>query len=276
VIADLALAAAAYAASLWLTAQPHESTTDLVAALALTAVAQFVAFSLLGVYRTAWWHTDASGFGLLVRACTVGTVVSYAAIRLLDLPAAAPSALVQFSLLLPAMTLMRFSSVMLTHAVAPTPTPERALVCGTVHDARQAMNHMRRNGLRGLNVVGLIEVQPRFQGRQFGHLSVVGTLRGIGAIVQEREVRHLVIADSGLIPDDVAWVRAICRQLDVQVHCYVEKITRFDDLEPEPERPQLAAVGNGRVQSNGNGNGDGGADSLSAERGKSEGVRRWN
>jgi hypothetical protein len=175
------------------------------------------------------------------------------------------------------MTLMRFSSVMLTQAAAPAPTPERALVCGTVHEARQAMNHMRRNGLRGLDVVGLVEVQPRFQGRQFGHLPVIGTLHGLGALVREREVKHVVLAGPALIAEDVAWVRAVCRQSDVRVHCYVEKITHFDDPEPGPERPQLAAVGNGRAQASGssNGNGDGGAD-VPAERGKSEGARRWN
>jgi UDP-GlcNAc:undecaprenyl-phosphate GlcNAc-1-phosphate transferase len=278
VVSDLALATAAYAGSRWLTGQPHESATDLGVAIGLTAGAQLLACAFLGVYRTAWWHTDASGFGLLVRACAVSTVAGYAAIRLLELPAAVPSAFVQFSLLLPAVTLMRFSSVILTQAAAPATTPERALVCGTIHEARQAMNHMRRNGLRGLDVVGLVEVKPRFQGRQFGRLSVVGTLQGLDALVREREVKHLVLAGLTLDSEDVAWVRAVCRQLAVQVHCYVEKITRFDDLAPALDRPQLAAVGNGRapVGANGNGNGDVAAEHGSAERANLEGARRWS
>ena len=248
VVVDLVLVVAAYGGSLALTGGHRMPAAAAVAAVAIMTGAQLVAFSVLGVYRTAWRRTGVTGFGMLLRACAGGTVAGYLALRLLGLPAGGDAAVVHFLLFLPAATLTRLSFVMLVNAVR-TNAPERALICGTASEALHALVRLRRNGAQGLYPISFVEVLPRLQGRQVGQLPVLGTLDALPAIVVERQVRHLVIADPGLGEPGFQWVRAVCRQYGVRVHRYVEQLVDCDEGLGVDEALPLAV----HVASNGNG-----------------------
>lgn len=262
ITADLCLIAAAYGSALVLTdhgARPLE----LAAALMLVAGAQLIVFGMLGVYRTAWWVSEVSGFGLLLRACAAGTVAGYIGLRLLDLPTAGATALVHCCLLLPAITLMRFSHVLLASAARAATASERALIYGTAAEARQALQRLRRSGMRALDPVGFIEFRPRLQGRDLARLPVLGSLDGLATIVRERQAKHLVIADPALRGEALDWVRAVCRQLDVSVHRYVERLVPYDGRVPMPAdmatfRPPPGLFGGPATPRGLNGNGDAG------------------
>jgi len=71
------------------------------------------------------------GFGLLIRACAAGTVSGYVILRLLGLPTGVAVAVVHFFFLLSAVTLVRFSYVLLLRGALGTAEAEPALVCGT-------------------------------------------------------------------------------------------------------------------------------------------------
>jgi len=75
-----------------------------------------------------------------------------------------------------------------------------------------------------------VEIHPDQQGRRLGSLPVLGTLDALGAIVRDRQVRHLVIADRSLRGRGLHWVSAVCRQLGVHVHRYVERLVPYDVL----------------------------------------------
>jgi hypothetical protein len=179
--------------------------------------------------RAASTRVTSAGFC----ACAAGAAGGYVATRLLGLPAGGDAALVHFLLLLPAVTLMRFSHVLLSQAVQHGAQPERALICGTGSDGRHALGRLRRRSARGghaIEAIGFIEFRARLQGRRIGLLRVLGTLEELETIVHERQVKHLVIADSSLRGDDLHWVLAVCRQLDVSVHRYIERLVPADPL----------------------------------------------
>src|SRR5581483_5514445 len=158
-----ALIVAAYAGSLTIIGGPRMQLGGETSAVVVMAIAQVAVFAAFGVYRTTWWMTDVGGFGLLLRACGAGTVAGYIALRLLALPAGGDAAIVHFLLLLPSVTLMRFSPVLLArvyvHAHGSGPH-ERALICGTTEEGQHALVRMRVNGMRGIEPVGFLELQP--------------------------------------------------------------------------------------------------------------------
>ncbi len=225
---DLLLISGTYLAAIVLTRRADLPPADMVAAAGVTLVVQLVLFTVLGVYRTTWTVTDASGFGLLLRASATGAVASYIALRVLALPTTGMTALVYHFLLLSAVTMVRFSYVTLAHAVRVTPESERALICGTATEARQALRRLRRRGARTLEPVGFIELRPRLQGRELARLPVLGTVDGLAGHLRQEQIKHLVIAEPALRGPALDWVRAVCRQHDVQVHRYVERLVRYD------------------------------------------------
>src|SRR5207244_12916410 len=133
---------------------------------------QLICCGLLNVYRTAWWVPEVSGFGLLLRACAAGTVAGYMGLRLLDLPTAGSTVLVHYFLLLPAITLMRFSHVLLANAASHSRGTEPALIYGTATEGRQALRRLRRSGMRTLQPIGFIEFRARLLGRELARLPV--------------------------------------------------------------------------------------------------------
>ena len=225
---DLALASGAYLAAVLLTRNAELPPFAVGLASAGMASVQVTLFVLLGVYRTTWAATDASGFSLLQRACASGAVGGYIALRVLELPVTGTTMLVYHFLLLSALTMVRFSYVMMAHAVRTGPESERALICGTAIEARQALRRLRRRGSRTLEPIGFVEVQAHLQGREVARLPVLGMIENLSALLHNHDVKHLVIADSSLRGDALDWVRAVCREQDVQVHRYVERLVRYD------------------------------------------------
>jgi hypothetical protein len=206
---------------------------EVVGALVIMASLQIVAFSAVGVYRTAWRAAGVGGFGLLIRACAVGTVSGYVALRVLGLPTGGAVALVHFLLFLSAVNLVRFSYVVLVHGKLRTAPAEATLVCGTGAGARYALARVRAMGPLSLQPVGFVEFKPRWQGRHLDQLPVLGTLDALRAIVSEQQAKHLVIADSELRDETLAWVKAVCRQSGVKVHRYMERFVAHDELADE-------------------------------------------
>src|SRR5207244_6112100 len=96
----------------------------------------------------------------------------------------------------------------------------------------------------------------RLQGRQVGHLPVLGTLDALPAIVVERQVRHLVLADPALGEAGFQWARAVCAQHGVRVHRYVEQLGDCDEAlsaEAPPLTIQAASNRHGPATTNGHG-----------------------
>ena len=231
VLTDFHLVALAYGGSLALVGGPRMRAASAAAAVGLMAGIQLATFAALGVYRMAWRSAGVGDFGRLARACAAGTIGGYMATRLLRLPAGGDDALVHFLLLLPAVTLMRFSRVLLlSQGARGAARRERALICGTGTEGRHALARLRRDPSAALEPIGFVEIRPDLQGRQLSSLPVLGTLDALGAIVRDRQVRHLVIADSTLRGEGLHWVRAVCRQLGVHVHRYVEQLVPYDVL----------------------------------------------
>ena len=240
--ADFCLVALAYGGALELTGGYSMTLPAAMAAVGLMAGTQLATFAAFDIYRMAWWAASVSDFGLLLRACATGTIGGYMATRLLGLPAGGDAALVHFFLLLPPVTVMRFSHALLSQGVRGESQPEPALICGTSTEARHAVGRLRRDGLGVLEPIGFVELRPRLQGRRLGRLPVLGTLDALGGIVRERRVQHLIIADPTLRGEALAWVRAMCRHLGVQVHRYVEKLVPSDGLLDQLRiAPDLAA-----------------------------------
>jgi UDP-GlcNAc:undecaprenyl-phosphate GlcNAc-1-phosphate transferase len=244
VVADCCLMAAAYGGALGLTGKPGMRAATVAVVITVMVSAQLGTFAALRVYRTTWWAAGVSGIGLLLRACGAGTISGYVALRLLELPAHGTTAVVYCLLLLPGLTMMRYSYVLLTLSVRSA-SSERALICGTLGDARQALRRLRRGGLRALEPVGFVEFSPRLQGRDLARLPVLGTLDGLAGIIRERQVKHLVIADPGLPGEALTWIRAVCQQLGVQVHRYVEELVPYDLLRPAGAEVVMAQNGAG-------------------------------
>jgi UDP-GlcNAc:undecaprenyl-phosphate GlcNAc-1-phosphate transferase len=232
VATDVGLVVTAYGGVLLLAGRPAGpgAAVAIASALALMAGLQLVIFAVLGVYRTAWWATGISGFGLLVRACAAGAVGGFTALRLLGLPTGATVAIVYFFLFLSVVTLMRFSYALLTHAARSATRAEPTLICGTTQEARHALAGLRRAGAGNLTPVGFVEFRPRWEGRHLEQLPVLGSLDALRTIIREQQATHLVIAEPALRGDALDWVRAVCRQLDVQVHRYVEQFVSYDEL----------------------------------------------
>ena len=228
VTADIAIPMAAYATALALTGRSFARTGATMSALGLVAAIQLASFVGLGVYRKAWWAAGVGGVGLLVRACGMAVVAGYMALRLLHLPTSGTAALVYYLILLTANTLMRLAGAMLRQAVRVGSPGERALICGTASEGRQAVASLRRQGVHSLDPVGFVELTPHLQGRTLGPLPVVGTLDALGGILRSQQVKHLVIADAHLRGETLQWVRAVCRQTGVQVHRYVERFVPLD------------------------------------------------
>jgi UDP-GlcNAc:undecaprenyl-phosphate/decaprenyl-phosphate GlcNAc-1-phosphate transferase len=243
VAADSCLIVAAYTSAIMVTGHSGGGVIAFGIGITMYAACLFPTFVALGVYRTAWWATGASGFGLLLQACSAGTVGSYVVLRVLEQPTSPITALAFFFMLLPAITVLRYSYVFLAHS-ARQGTSERALICGTATDARHALRRLRRDGLDGVEPIGFVEFSPRMQGRELGRLPVLGTLDSLAGIVREQHVKHLVIADPKLPGEALTWVRAVCQQLGVHVHRYVEKLVPYDLLRPATEA----------ITQNGNGN----------------------
>ena len=248
---DFILVSAAYLAAVALTGRPGVARLDLAAGAAIMAAAQLALFAGLGMYRTSWAATDATGFGLLLRATVSGAVAGYIALRVCALPVTGTTAVVYHFLLLSALTMMRFSLVLLAHAVRATPQSERALICGTAVEARQALRRLRRRGARTLEPIGFVELQPRRQGRTLGRLPVLGTLDALGGIVRSEHVQHLVIADTSLRGEALDWVRAVCREHEVQVHRYVERLVRYDGRVVTPSDMTRARPAGPRTRADG-------------------------
>jgi UDP-GlcNAc:undecaprenyl-phosphate GlcNAc-1-phosphate transferase len=228
-IADAVVVMGMYAAALWVNGRLATFGLDTAIALILMVALQLAAFAVLGVYRAAWGMSGVSGVGLLLRACAAGTVTGYVVLRLLDLPVGGAAAIVHFSLVLSAVTVIRLSYVLLLHAAQRALPAEPTLICGTAAGARHALAHLRQAGVGNLKPIGLIAQRPRLQGRQVDQLPVLGTLEFLPAIVREHGAVHVVIADSNLRGERAAWVRAVCRQLGVRVHRYMEKFVSYDD-----------------------------------------------
>jgi hypothetical protein len=124
--------------------------------------------------------------------------------------------------------MLRFSYLLLTQAAAGAEEHERALVCGSPAGARRALARLRRRGMRDIELVGLIEFRPRWQGWRLGRLPVLGTLDALDDILRRTGARHLVIAEPLVRGDALLWTRAVCRHRDVHVHRYVETLLPFD------------------------------------------------
>jgi len=227
--ADALVVMSMYAAALWVNGRLGTFTLETALALLLMVGLQLFTFAALGVYRAAWGMTGVSGVGLLLRACTAGTVAGYVVLRLLDLPVGGGAAIVYFSLVLSAVTVIRLSYVLLLYAAQRALPAEPTLICGTAAGARHALAHLRQAGVGNLKPIGLIALRPRLQGRQVDQLPVLGTLELLPAIVREHRAVHVVIADPSLRGDRAAWVRAVCRHLGVRVHRYMEKFVSYDD-----------------------------------------------
>ena len=82
--------------------------------------------------------------------------------------------------------------------------------------------------MRGVELVGLIEFRPRWQGWRLGRVPVLGTLDTLDDTLRQTGARHLVIADPLVRGDALLWTRAVCRHRDVHVHRYVETLVPFD------------------------------------------------
>jgi len=105
---------------------------------------------------------------------------------------------------------MRFSHVLLLSQGARSGARrERALICGTGAEGRHALTRLRRDRSGVLEPIGFVEIHPDQQGRRLGSLPVLGTLDALGAIVRDRQVRHLVIADRSLRGRGLHWVSAV-------------------------------------------------------------------
>jgi UDP-GlcNAc:undecaprenyl-phosphate GlcNAc-1-phosphate transferase len=260
-VLDAGLVVTAYAGSLAIAGGPRMQLVPVAAAIAVMALAQIGTFAVLGVYRTAWFMTEASGFGMLVRACAAGTTAGYIALRLLVLPAGGDAAVVHFLLLLPAVTLTRFSHALLTHA-RRSAGPERALICGTSAEAQHALARLRGNGhAKTFEPIGFVELRPRLQGRQVGHLPVFGTLEGLPGILDERRVSHLIVADPMLDGAAFRWVHAVCRHHGVRLHRYVETLETCDAPVARDDQVVVAAHadnGHAPAATHANGNGHAG------------------
>lgn len=232
VTADACLVVGMYGAALLMAngLAGTESGMAVAGALVLMAGVQLASFLVVGVYRTSWRTSGVSGFGLLVRACTVATASGYMGLRLVGLPVSAPAAIVYLSLFLCAVTLMRLSYVLLTHAAQRAAPAERTLICGTATGARHALAHLRQAGVGNLMPVGLVALRPRLEGREVDQLPVLGTLDVLPSIIREQRATQLVIADPALRGELAAWVRAVCRHSGVRFHRYVEKLVSYDDL----------------------------------------------
>ncbi len=244
VVVDFCLITAAYMGSILVTGHGSAGVLAFGIGIAMHVACLFPTFAVLGVYRTAWWATGASGFGLLVEACGAGTIGGYVVLRVLEQPTSPTTALAFFFLLLPTVTMLRYSYVILTYT-ARRGTTERALICGTATEARHALRRLRSDGLDGVEPIGFVEFSPRMQGRELGRLPVLGTLDALAGIVREQRVKHLVIADPKLPGEALTWVRAVCQQLGVHVHRYVEKLVPYDLLRPVTEA--IAQNGNGNT-----------------------------
>jgi hypothetical protein len=110
--------------------------------------------------------------------------------------------------------------------------PERALICGTGVNGRHSLSRLRRRSLRHrpIEAIGFIEFRPRLQGRRIGLLPVLGTLEDLDTIIRERQIQHLIIADTALRGENLHWVHALCRQRNVSVLRYVERLVAADPL----------------------------------------------
>ena len=239
---DLCLVTITFAGARLLTIHHSAGLPAEASAIAVMATVQLTAFVLLGIYRTAWEATGIADLGLLLRAAAAGALGGYAALRVLQLPAAGTTAVVYFALLVPALILMRFSYLLVANAVRGMSEPERALICGTASEARHVLGRLRRNETPRLEPIGFVELRPRWQGNQVARLPVLGTLDTLAEIVRQHEVHHLVIADPQLQGQSLTWVRAVCRQLDVHVHHYIERLMSDAELAGIPGlAPELRA-----------------------------------
>src|SRR5262249_35037491 len=133
---DLWLVTITFAGARLLTVHHSAGLAAEGSAITVMATVQLTAFVLLGIYRTAWGATGIADLGLLLRAAAAGSLGGYAALRVLQLPAAGTTALVYFTLLLFALTLTRFSYLLVANAMRAMTEPERALICGTASEAR--------------------------------------------------------------------------------------------------------------------------------------------
>jgi UDP-GlcNAc:undecaprenyl-phosphate GlcNAc-1-phosphate transferase len=240
VTADLGLVAAAYGLALAITGRLSAPAFAIAAALALVAGTQLAVFAALGVYRAAWCVNETSGFGLLLRACLAGAITGYAALRLLALPTGGATALVHFLALLPAITMLRFSYVLLSQAARAKTAAEPALIFGTANEGRQALRRLKRRRSRQLDPIGFVEIGRRLQGRDLARLPVLGPLDALADIIRARGVKHLVVADSATRGEVLDWMAAVCRQEGVRVHRYVERLEPFGPRAGEARFPSTA------------------------------------
>ena len=191
-----------------------------VTALPVFIVAKLAIFIALGQH-TGWWrYASFSDLQALFKATLLASAATAVACFALDVRALPRSifaldALMTVALLGGARFGLRYLRENFLQQGPPDEPVVRTLVIGTGTVAEGLLRDVRRGAVRTLQIVGIIDLDPRHKGSLINGYPVLGGLADLGRIVHETSAKQVVIALDGGSKDAVRRVVEACNSAEV-------------------------------------------------------------
>jgi FlaA1/EpsC-like NDP-sugar epimerase len=178
---------------------PAGGWRPLVQLLPLLLASRLLTFALAGQYRSQWQHVGLHDLLVLTAHAALGTVVFVTALAVLDAFSVVPRSVIALEFLL---TMAYGSAARVTARTrwerrlgdAPREEWRRTLIIGAGGTAEYAIRQFRHDRRARLQVVGLVDDDPRLAGTSLHGVPVLGTIEDLGRLVIRDAVALLVIA----------------------------------------------------------------------------------
>ncbi len=166
--------------------------------LPIAVSVKLAVFLALGVYRSVWRHMGLADAWLIVRACTLGTILTAVLFLAIFGEASLPRTVLLIDLLVlsVAMLASRRSFELMHHLVTQSRRDDvtRVLVVGAGDGGELVLRALYRSRRRAYRPVGLLDDDDRYLHRTIQGVPVLGPVSDLRAVLEERQVDEVVVA----------------------------------------------------------------------------------
>ncbi len=197
-LADVLMVAIAWVVAFWL--RFNFELPDEYRSMALSTLPWAVGCMVLGlmvarVQRQAWRYVSLADVRQLAWGVLLGVLATVACVMVLRFPGFARSVFPIFGLLVLAMLTgarATWRSLAEQRHARSDSGQTALLIVGTLEEADQAMRTIK--GTQGWHVVGIVSPLDQDVSQSLQNVSVLGTVKDLGRIAQERQVRSVLLA----------------------------------------------------------------------------------
>jgi len=221
ILVDAVLITLAWAISYWLrfnlSLPPARDLSNLITLLPVAIGVQSLSAFFFGVYRGVWRYTSVSELVKIIKSAVATSILltlfAFFSTEKHILPRSIP-------LLFAIMNTMflgggRMAYRLLRDYKAKSPIKKRALIIGAGSAAETLIRNLQRNNARGYQLVGLIDDDPKKLGKEIHGVRVIGTIKQLPKIAQQKRASLILIAIPSANPNVMQKIVEHCEKTNL-------------------------------------------------------------